>query len=179
MSETVTASFVDCAVTVHTRALSVPAIRDIIFAAEEEWGVKTPFHSVYLIEAIIKRAKTEDNIAYACADICMVFRDGTLTHLSVRDVTGKGSGGKGVVDLALYKRDIMAHIALVETKKHKIPNDTYDVVKRLASSDNDFLSMLGGSNNPDFDITWMACLAPSGQMLVRLAGRPANHRFFV
>ena len=107
VTEKVTESYVDCAMTVHQRALSVPEVRAIVFEAEDRFGVNTPFDSLYKIESIIKRAKSAENIHYVCDYIYSNFQQEQLTTISVRDLTGKGHGGKGLVDLALFKRDLL------------------------------------------------------------------------
>ncbi len=89
------------------RALQPPQVASLLFYAEEKFGVAGPFDSVTKIEEIIKRARTTESIAAAVEWLTWMWGERQLRKISVRDLNGRGWGGKGLVDLVLYKRDLL------------------------------------------------------------------------
>ena len=55
MSEKITAGYIDAALTVYDRLLSIEEAKAIVMDAEERWGVKSPWDSVYKLGVVIKR----------------------------------------------------------------------------------------------------------------------------
>ena len=64
-SERVKDAFVDSAMTVHKRMLSIPAANDVLQWAEENMMETNPFKSIYALQAIIDRAQTPERISWA------------------------------------------------------------------------------------------------------------------
>ena len=73
---------------------------------------KTPFDSVYKLEAIGQKAKSPDKIAWCVEMLGDMIQSGVIAvgELSVPGLTGKGRGGRGLLDLLLYKAGLADHV---------------------------------------------------------------------
>ena len=64
-TEKVTKGFVDAAITIYKRLLSLPAARAVLEWCDTQLlGRDNPFESVWVLQAIVDRAKTSDTISY-------------------------------------------------------------------------------------------------------------------
>eukprot|EP00959_Pyramimonas_sp_CCMP1952_P474786 9503848-Pyramimonas_sp.AAC.2 len=167
LSESVSKSFVDAASTCHRRALSIPSIRDLLLKCEAQYGIVNPFQSIYTLEALVKRAETEDNIMWAIASIlhALKARYMMVSEINSRTVVGKGTGGKGIVDRANLRREFSDLLA--STYAQKFSPDTRDVVMKITRSHVEYYTLFGEPGDLGHDISWVALLPESGQMLVR------------
>ena len=78
--EPLSESFVDASITTMTRAMVYPAIAEALQWIENEHGISGPLASVYKYEAIIKKAKTPEDIIWAFVGGIDMFRRGLLGH---------------------------------------------------------------------------------------------------
>lgn len=106
-SEKVTLSFVRAALVVWDKLLCHDVLRSMIVHVEETLAGRSPFDSVYKMEAIITKAKDIGKISWCVAALADMVQDHLCGpgELSVRNLTGKGIGNRGVLDLLLYKKD--------------------------------------------------------------------------
>ena len=58
------ASFIDCALTINRRVLTIPACAELLRAMDDDYGTRGPFDSVFKIQTIINRSKTPSAIAW-------------------------------------------------------------------------------------------------------------------
>ena len=74
-TEGVSASFVDSAITVHTRVLSNPTSRHWLEWCDEHLMEKSPWSkSIYALQALVDRAQTADRIAWAICGLTDLYR---------------------------------------------------------------------------------------------------------
>ena len=52
------ASFIDCALTINKRVLTIPACAELLRAMDDVYGTRGPFDSVFNIQMIVNRSKT-------------------------------------------------------------------------------------------------------------------------
>ena len=114
LSEPASKSFVDAASAVYNRALTVPSVRAFIAEAEDEFGVRTPLASIYTLDTIVKRADGDHVIAWVIASILHSVHAGHLglSDFGVRALTGKGSGGKGHIDVYNFHFKFLRFLAM-------------------------------------------------------------------
>ncbi len=169
-SETFSESFFETALYVWEQALRVESIRDIVLAVEEKFQKKTPFDSVYKLEAFIQKGRTAPRIAWCfgyCNDI--LHEDGvTPGELSIPGLTGKAKGGKGLLDLALAKYDLGQHILNVWLKANSFAQDTINTIANIGLNHAQYRKLCGHSNDYSVDITWRSTLTPSGKLALSL-----------
>ena len=78
-SEDISVSFVDSAITVYPRVFSLPATRvAVIWCDENLSSTENPFQSIYLLQAVVDRAKTPDKISWAIQGLVDHLRMGII-----------------------------------------------------------------------------------------------------
>jgi hypothetical protein len=174
LSEKVTKSFIDAAVTVHARALSIPAVQQLLTGMERHYGIKTPISSIYTLDAIVKRVDSDECIEWAIASLLHQVEESHLliTDLSVRNLTGKGQGGKGLIDLACLRRRFLRFLAFTYVEKHPFDLETKVAMRKML--DHSVYYTMFGMKNAKVDISWISLLPLSGQNLLRLAEVSSN-----
>jgi hypothetical protein len=113
-SEPVTETFTALAFRLWEQLLCHDACRDLILWAERTWGKSSPFDTVMKMEAVVVKAKgSADAAEWLVASMIFYVQRGHMTtgELSVRNLTGKGSGNRGILDMWLFKRSVMLHIS--------------------------------------------------------------------
>ena len=82
-SEKYSASFVDAALTIYNRLLSLPTCKETLLQLDEDAGLDNPFNSVFKLNTIISKCGTPDCIeAIVCAFI-HAWRAGVLDKADV------------------------------------------------------------------------------------------------
>ena len=143
-SEKITDSFVDAALTVFSRALSNPKILEAVSSIDQEYGLRGPFSKVFILEGIIKKAKTPQMIEWSFLSIADMFRSGVLQgeDLSLRGLTGYGtSGGKGMVDLIVFKYDMLRYFVDVFINKHAFDRTCLPKLKQVYENHEQYRAM--------------------------------------
>ena len=121
MGEKITVGFVDSALTVWDRLLADPVCRQLIMQTEDHWGKRTPWDSVYKLEAVIKKRGRPGEVALGNLRWSLSAVTDTILNetsvpqfFTVRMLQGKGQpGNKGILDLRLYKKHIRQHLSLI------------------------------------------------------------------
>ena len=114
VGEEISYAFADAALTVWNRILSNDKCKQIIIDAENKWGKRTPWDSVYKLEGVVKRCGRPGDIATANITWClagvsdMILNDQQPSgFFTVRMISGRGHpGNKGVLDLLIYKKSV-------------------------------------------------------------------------
>ena len=116
-------SYIDAAMTVHDRVFSIPKVREELFALDNSHGHNHVFDSIYKMDALVKKAKTQKNIQWVFLGIVDTFRSGILekSAMTMANITGKNSGGKGLADLFIAKVAIREHFLNEVLDKHNFP----------------------------------------------------------
>ena len=82
-TETVSAAFVDSALTVHRRVLSNATARHWIEWCDEHMMEKSPWsRSIYALQALVDRAQTTDRITWAICGLTDLYRMDWLSRIS-------------------------------------------------------------------------------------------------
>ena len=107
-SGAVSEAFLDTALTVCKRMLNVPQIEAILREMDGmPQDVFNPFDSHSRLQALVNKCKTQDDLLYVGQALKVLAVRQELTALSVAEIRGTGpDGGKGLVDLLLYKRAV-------------------------------------------------------------------------
>ena len=90
-SETLSATFIDAACTVHARLLSLPGVMNILEFWDDKAGLQSPFNSIWKLETIIHKCKTSDKIAWTLKCISDAMTMGfiepcALSNSSIRTI---------------------------------------------------------------------------------------------
>ena len=139
--------------------------------AEETFGKKTPWDSLTKLESVVKRAKenrgrdSPDNrkILFQLQAITWYCTSGTCTpsELSLNSLVGKTRGHRGLLDIILFKMDVLQDWLTVKM-------DACQLSSRCKSTLRQSMSDFAAYQLASQDCTWRAPLAPSGQKFVDL-----------
>ena len=148
--EPITLSFIDKAFNIWDKALRKPEIQEVVLR-EESRREMSMFNSVVGMNTLVTKAKTEDNIEYIFAAIQDGRRAGLLgpEHMVTRSLEGKipGSNGKGLVDLLIFKKNMLAHLLTVVVPSKSIPAGMKAKIQDVCSTFAKFRAHLGYKND--------------------------------
>lgn len=102
-SETITASWVDQAVTVYNRIYEVPEARDIIARADQEFLTDSPLDSLSKLQVVVSKSRTEDVIIWSLASIYDYWKHGSRAEPLTWRMLAGAKMKTGFLDLAMYK----------------------------------------------------------------------------
>ena len=103
--------FIDTAVTFYERVTSIPSLADLFRIADDK--PNTPFDGWTKIQTIIGKGGSADGICWLFFGIWDMHERGEIPDgISLRAMQGKlpQSGGKGPLDLLLYKKGLLNHL---------------------------------------------------------------------
>ena len=107
-------AFVDTAVSLWTRAFSLPEVLSLVRSCEERFGVTSQFEGISKLQMLLSKSGDAENIAWTFALIEDSYTHGMIAKegLGSREINGTapGRGGKGIVDEALFKKEFLTWI---------------------------------------------------------------------
>ncbi|CAK0865292.1 unnamed protein product, partial [Prorocentrum cordatum] len=159
--EEITFSFVDSALTVWSRALSIPSVLHAVRQLDESHSHRSLFDSITKLQTIISKAKTEENIEYVFLALADAFIHKMIVTLPLRELQGYGAGqmGKGVIDEVLFKRDVKQWMRQEWlTRLKAITNAEKDIIRDVTRDFATLREKCGcrSMDNSHVDITWQA-----------------------
>lgn len=77
-SEKMSPGFIDIALTIEARVLSIEACKHMLEEMDQRWGLRGPFDSVYKLQTLINKAKTPAAIQWVMASLLDSLRMGYL-----------------------------------------------------------------------------------------------------
>lgn len=163
-----TRGFLETAMKVWDRLLSFPECRQVVLEAENEFGKGTPFDSVYKLEAIIQKAKTPSLSAWCLEHIIDLVRNKKTTapEFAVRTMTGRDSGGRGTLDLILYKHQCSVYIAQEFLEAHPFSGETKHALRALTTHEAYRAKVGYPGAGEKRDMGWLGLLPDSGRLLI-------------
>lgn len=114
-AEKVTESVCDMAITIHSRALSVSGVKEVL-KDQDEFGQHSVFNSINKMQLVIEKARTPELITWAFRMIAALNKAGVLPHdseaLSQRALQGRtrNSNGYGTIDLLCFKHKLVKYV---------------------------------------------------------------------
>eukprot|EP00971_Amphidinium_carterae_P332720 6467012-Amphidinium_carterae.2 len=116
-SEKVTAGFIKTAVNIWNNLLKKDTLRDVIVSAEQRLGKNTPFSKTSVLEAVTSKcavsAPGSDHLTEWTLSLLVHYIDKKLCmpgELTVRYLTGKDAGGRGLLDTIIVKKSLVEYI---------------------------------------------------------------------
>ena len=109
-SEKMSAGFIDMACTIQDRLLSLPRAKQLLLQAEDLPAGQNPLEGTTKLQAVISKARTPSSIELVVEAIFDMHAAGFMrTPPPVSAITGAGpaSGGKGLVEIVLFKFDLL------------------------------------------------------------------------
>lgn len=174
-SDPLSAAFIDEALTVFSRALSISSVREAVAWCDEEFSHNSPFNSVYKMSAIIKRAGAPDKIEWCFLGIVDCVQRGLLAKddITFRSLTG-GSGSKGLVDLLVLKRAMLQHFLQEVVPKMSFPSEVKVAMAEKLSTHENYAKFVApypsrdGSPVSAADLSWKGGWSSSADQMLSL-----------
>ena len=170
MGDPVSDTFVDTVATVWDRVFSNAVCREVIMWAEETWRKRSPYNSIYKIEAYCRKAGRDVSRLQWCLKHMndMVMRNFIDPNVSLAQLTGKGirgSGGKGIIDLILAKYDALHEFLgpVLRSLPFAEP-DRAEIIK--ATESHEAMQVLFPRDS--HDLTWTSCMRPAVVAMIKL-----------
>ena len=118
--EAVTKSFIDAALTIHARVLSIPNTEQLLLDIDNLPRQTNPFNSVHRLQAIgPKRKNSKENILWVLEHIRHMVGGSDpagSSEFSVEALRGSPkSGNRGLVDVIVLNKEALGHLC------HKLP----------------------------------------------------------
>ena len=154
-TEALSEAFIDTAVTFYERVLSLPIVAKLMHLADED--PHNPFEGASKIQTIIGKAKSPENIAWSFCGIWDMYRSGQLPDgLSLRALQGKdkNNGGKGIVDLLLYKRSVRAYLLEEWSREAEWPGAVLAQIQAITDTHEHYRDKVGFPDQPSKDFSW-------------------------
>ena len=168
LSEPVSDSFVDTAVKVHDRVLSLQEVICELLPVEEAYGKASPFNSIGALEKLAVKCKTPELLQWCVCSIAdaLAQKYMSTTDFSLRALAGSKSSGKaskGLIDLFILKKALLDWVKLKFVTAHPFQESATSAIAAIKLH-KDFRALCGGPGHK-VDITWMGTLTESGRKL--------------
>ena len=154
-SEEITDSFVDMALTISQRLLSNQSIRQALIEADQEFSTRNPLDSTTKLQTIInKGGKDTEKIEWCVLLLLDLHASGALRYdqIGLRALQGGSTrtGGKGLLDLLLFKRELMQYMIHGFVDTLKFPPAIKVKIRETCSSISQYRTACGYSYNPTY-----------------------------
>lgn len=137
--------------------------------AEEEFGKKTPWDSATKLEWVYKKAKSTDTrrrIIWLLSAVSDLVRSKTVApgELSIAGMSGKLRGGRGMLDLLLFKLDLLDELLVASADKVGLSADSKNKLRAIFESHASYRAHFGDN----LDMTWMSTLPQSTKLFIAI-----------
>ena len=156
--DAVTASFVESALSVWNRLLTIPECRQCVLSVDGKFGSLSPFNGITSLQTIVYRCKKSSYIKWVVEHIGDEVLNGIRDPKSftVTFLRGKAKNDKGYLDILMIKYDIAN--ALLESWHNNVDRSSMDALNRIAASPIEYRKLYGSGGNAD--LAWMGALTP-------------------
>lgn len=175
-------NYIDVCCVVSDRLLSCAPIREVILECEELFQRRTPFDSIFKLEIIARRtSKAESRALWLVTGLKDLVQNADYSggELSVRALSGKGQGGRGLVDLLLYKLDLKEFLLTEWLEKLEGPSaGAKKLLREVMTSHKAYRLHFGFENVPEAekkDKIWLGVLSVADRSLFRFIEVPPKH----
>jgi hypothetical protein len=174
ISEQITDTFVDVAMTICSRMLSIPACKAALIEVDQEYGANNPLDSYNKLQALIQKSKVPAKLEWVVLLLLDLHKSNALRgdQIGVRTLQGaKGDRGRSLVDLLMYKEDVLNHLTSTVLDSLALEPSTKSKIRAITASLATYRTNCGYSYNsamPSVKRTWMAGWAKSATLFLTL-----------
>ncbi|CAK0851057.1 unnamed protein product, partial [Prorocentrum cordatum] len=154
-SEKFAEGFVDAAMTINNRMLSIPACRVLLTKLDNDMGTNGPLNSVYKLQAIVSKGRTSAAIENITTYLVFGFECG---HYEIEDLS-VSKLRNGQVELMILKRSMLSYFMDVSFHELGFPPDDVSLIRR-SYQDTDAVKAWAKAptNERQPDLFWKASL---------------------
>ena len=171
-AEPVNPSLADMAVTVHDRALCIPAVQACV-REMEEYRHDSIFCHISKMQTIVEKARTPDRIEWTFLMLADSFKAGNLLPeaIGLRALQGraKNAGGMGTVDVVCFKKSLCHYLCHTWAPENSVAEAVVLKLQEITASPMVWRKHQGYPNSPNLpDVTWRGGWPSSGDELLAL-----------
>ncbi len=157
--------------------LDHPNIMRMLLEAQEDVSLPNPFDKITKLVAILHKASTTEKIQWTVELLLDLYRCRTITieQMGARALEGKTlqAGGKGLIDLLLYKMTALPYLTGEWLDSWKLPPEVKQTIRDVTKSISIFRQKAGYSFNsnmrqPEVSTTWKAGWSKSSELVFDL-----------
>jgi len=176
-SEKYTEAWIKAAFVVWERLLMVPIARAVILDIEGAIGISSSavaLNSVYALASLCEKTKTLDKLMWVMHSLDDSLKNEYVHpgELTLRNLTGKNAGGKGLIDLFMYKKELRDYLAGPFMESKGFDYESKLAVRNFSADHVEYRKMFGydtASAGPLVtDLTFMTLLPASTQAFIKL-----------
>ncbi|CAE7282755.1 unnamed protein product, partial [Symbiodinium sp. CCMP2592] len=128
-------TYIKNAFKVLENVLAVDEVKQIILACEREYGKLSPFYSMSQLEALMAKTKDAGQLAWA-VDAIKFYVDrkfATSGEMSARNLTGKTTNNRGLLDVMLEKQKMLEHLLHQWLEQQALDAESKAVIRSVSS----------------------------------------------
>ena len=177
-------NFVESALSISDRMLSIPAIEKMLVASQENTTKPNPFDKMSKLSAILHKAVTADRAEFSIELLLDLYYSNALTYeqMGSRSLEGKTAeaDGKGLVDLMVFKMTSLPYLTGEWLDSLALPSDVKATIREVTKSIKIFREKAGYAYNPNMakvSTTWRAGWSKAAECAFELleVGRFMTH----
>ena len=142
------------AVSVWKQALSIDIVLRKVVELENDYGKNGPFDTMYKMATLVRKAKSEEVISWVFCSIYDAFKSGVLEKGGLQTRMIEPPGGKGIVELYWFKKQLCDYLATNFAREMKIDPKVATSIGVLTSS-HDLYREKCGWPGKEKDLSWM------------------------
>jgi hypothetical protein len=137
-----------------------------------EFGKRTPWDSVTKLDWVHKKAGTSTDARRRIIWQLQAITDMVRWHvvspgeLSINVLSGVQLGGHGMLDLVLFKLDLLDELLINQAGRCGLSVETTSKLLTVFESHESYRTHVGGSG----DTTWMSTISPSAREFINIVG---------
>ena len=185
-SEKISTSFITDAVRLHKSLLQDDGIVQTLAWMDSKWGKAAPLNSVTKLSSVMTKTKGNEEqarwVINCVRDRCESKQANVDDGWSVDSLTGgKDKSGKGLIDLFLYKREIMQYILGPFAESNPVQSEAKPILRQVFANHAVYRQKLkpmiasegdgGGVEAQTPDLSFMSCFRKSSEKLRELIER--------
>ena len=133
-------------------------------------GCEKLLNHAYVLESLVQKTGNDENLMWSLTGIHDVLHAKLVKpeELTNRAMTGKNAGGRGLIDLLLYKKEVCDYLIGRWSDENRIDVDTKALLRKFGVPHKAYRMQLGDAGALGKDLSFITALPDSGQQLVRL-----------
>ena len=166
-SEAIDVAFIETALGLHRRVLSIPSIAAAVKKSDEDYSHRGPFAKLGALQGIMKKASTPEQIEWVVLSIDDLFRNGmmALGECTWDALTGyRSPGHKGTVDLLICKKDMLLFFTDRFAAKHSFDPVFLSTLRNVLRDHQTYRLKVPGPASRGVLEMWVFCKSVGGPL---------------
>ncbi|CAK0793873.1 unnamed protein product [Prorocentrum cordatum] len=168
--EPISETYAKTAVAVYKAMILDTDVRQALIHSEKHFNKKSPFDSIYKLEAIMSKCKNNGAVmSFVINHITDTVLNGLTSpgEYAHRTMVGKGNNNKGTIDVFMLKYHALIHLTLGFPGEYSI-DDTFVIETLKKIGNHQGYRQMSGYTADRKELSWWAKMTKSGRKLYEL-----------